>query len=68
MLVIAVSMLPAAIVAGIVAAGAYWAAGPTAALPVFGAIAAVVVAGELTIAVRWLGRRIERYDLSQEQD
>jgi hypothetical protein len=68
MLVLAVSLLPAAIVGGIVAAGVYWAAGPMAALPVFGAIAAAVVAGELTIAVRWLGRRIERYDLSQEQD
>jgi hypothetical protein len=66
-LVLAVSLLPAAIVGGIAAAVVYWIAGPLAALPVFGAVGAAVLAGELTIAVRWLGRRIERYDLSQEQ-
>lgn len=66
-LVLAVSLLPAAIVGGIAAAAVYWMAGPLAALPVFGAVAAAVLAGELTVAVRWLGRRIERYDLSQEQ-
>jgi hypothetical protein len=67
-LVLAVSLLPAAIVGGIVAGAVYWAAGPLAALPVFGVVGAAVLAGELMIAVRWLGRRIERYDLSQEQD
>jgi hypothetical protein len=66
-LVLAVSLLPAVLVAGIVAGGVYWAAGPLAALPLFGLLAAAVLAGELMIAVRWLGRRIERYDLSQEQ-
>ena len=66
-LVLAVSLLPAVIVGGIVAGGVYWAMGPIAALPVFGVVGAAVLAGELTIAVRWLGRRIERYDLSQEQ-
>jgi hypothetical protein len=66
-LVLAVSLLPAVIVGGIVAGGVYWATGPVVALPVFGVVGAAVLAGELTIAVRWLGRRIERYDLSQEQ-
>jgi hypothetical protein len=66
-LVLAVSLLPAVIVGGIVAGGVYWATGPLAALPVFGVVGAAVLAGELMIAVRWLGRRIERYDLSQEQ-
>jgi hypothetical protein len=66
-LVLAVSLLPAAVVGGIAAAAVYWAAGPLAALPVFGVVGAAVLAGELTIAVRWLGRRIEHYDLSQEQ-
>jgi hypothetical protein len=66
-LVLAVSLLPASIVGAIVAAPVYWAAGPMAALPVFGVVAAAVLAAEFTIAVRWLGRRIERYDLSQEQ-
>jgi hypothetical protein len=67
LLVLAVSLLPAVIVGGIAAGAVYWMAGPAAALPVFGAVGAAVLAGELMIAVRWLGRRIERYDLSQEQ-
>jgi hypothetical protein len=66
-LVLAVSLLPAVIVGGIVAGGVYWATGPLAALPVFGVVGAAVLVGELMIAVRWLGRRIDRYDLSQEQ-
>ena len=66
-LVLVVSLLPAAIVGGLVAAVVYWMAGPLVALPVFGVVAAAVLAGELMIAVRWLGRRIERYDLSLEQ-
>jgi len=36
-------------------------------LMVLGLVGAVVLAAELTMAVRWLGRRIERYDLSLEQ-
>lgn len=66
--VLVVTLLPAALVGGVVAGGAYWASGPVAALPLFGLVAAMVLVGELTIAVRWLGRRIERYDLSQERD
>jgi len=67
-LVLVVSLLPATIVGAIVAGAVYWTTGPLVALPVFGLVAAAVLVGELTIAVRWLGRRIDRYDLSQEQD
>jgi hypothetical protein len=66
-LVLAVSLLPAAIAGGLVAAPVYWLAGPVAAMPVGAVVATAVLAVELMIAVRWLGRRIERYDLSQEQ-
>lgn len=66
-LVLVVSLLPAVLVGGLVATPAWWIAGPALGLPVFGLVGAVVLAAELTMAVRWLGRRIERYDLSLEQ-
>lgn len=65
-LVLAVTLLPALLLGGIVAAASYWFAGPPGALLAGAPVAAAVLAAELTIAVRWLGRRIERYDLSRE--
>jgi hypothetical protein len=67
LLVLVVTLLPALLVGGIAAAAMYWMAGPVGAMLAGAPVAAAVLAGELTIAVRWLGRRIERYDLSQEQ-
>ncbi len=67
LLVLAVTLLPALLLGGLVGAVAYWLAGPVGALLTGAPVAAAVLAVELMIAVRWLGRRIERYDLSREQ-
>lgn len=66
-LVLAVTLLPALLLGGIAGGALYWVSGPVAALLVGAPVAAAVLAAEFTIAVRWLGRRIERYDLSQER-
>jgi hypothetical protein len=67
MLVLAVTLLPALLVGGLVFGAVYWAAGLTVALLPAAVATAAVLALELMIVVRWLGRRIERFDLSQER-
>lgn len=66
-LVLAVAMLPAAIVGAIAFFAGQWLGGMKLALVVATLLGGAVLLGELWLALAWLGRRAERLDLSQEQ-
>jgi hypothetical protein len=64
----ALSLLPAAIAAGIVFLGLQWTIGMPIVAGVAGAaIALAVLCTEVSLVVLWLGGRFERFDLSAEQ-
>ncbi len=55
--------LPAAAIAGVVGALGWWVAGPVA-IPLAAAVGAAVLLGEAALAILFLGRAFERYDLT----
>jgi hypothetical protein len=61
-----VMLLPAAIVAAVAFASTRWVVGDGIALGLAAALAAVTLAGEVGLAIFWLGERFERLDLSRE--
>lgn len=66
-LVLALAVLPAAIVGGIAFFAGQWLSGIVLALALATLFGGAVLVGELWLALAWLGRRAERLDLSQEQ-
>lgn len=66
-LTMALSLLPAALAAGMVFVGLTWSLGaPIVAGVAAAGIALAILGGEVWMAVLWLGSRFERFDLSAE--
>lgn len=66
LLVLAIAVIPAVVVGGIVFLAARWLGNMPIALLAAALAGAAVLAGELWLASAWLGRRVEALDLSRE--
>jgi hypothetical protein len=64
--VLALALLPALIVAGVAFAVVQWLAGLVLAMAVAAVAVLAILGTEIALAMRWLGRRFERFDLSAE--
>jgi hypothetical protein len=60
------ALFPVAVIAGGGFALAWWLGAPLAAIVLAALLALAVLGVELALAVLWLGRRIDRFDVSQE--
>lgn len=66
LLVLAVAVVPAAVVGGIAFLAGRWLGDTAVGLALAALAGGVVLAFELRLAVAWLGQRVERFDLSRE--
>jgi ABC-2 type transport system permease protein len=66
LLTLIVVLIPALLLGGLAFLVMKWLAGLAATLLTTGLIASATLALELVIAVEWLGRRVDRFDVSQE--
>lgn len=65
--IILLALVPATVMAGALIFATQWLVGPMLAAIFATVVVCLVLAGEVACAMWWLGRRFERFDLSQEQ-